>query len=70
MLIFVLEEQIYHTQHLNMDLRNQTLKLVITEGRIVLHKNGLYTSKYGVNRSIIHVFFKIFQFQIYRICWL
>ena len=61
MLILVLEEQIYYTKHLTMDLGNKGLKMIITDRHIVYRKNGSFTINVGKLWSGGDVFFKYFN---------
>ena len=47
MLVVVLDENMYHMKHPNMDLKHISLRLIITKRHIVLKKIDSYTQKTG-----------------------
>ena len=63
MLISVPEEQIYHIQHLTIDVGYHMLEFSITD-RHFPKKTDSYTRNVGKVRVRINVLFKIFQFLL------
>ena len=57
-------------QLLTMDLGNNSLKLITTDRHILFLKTGPYMKNVGKIRPRSNVLFKIYQFQVYGVCWL